>query len=142
MLPTPTEISRSSALPSAKWREAADAGFQILPDMLLKHQKALGLNATDMVVLINLTSFWWYAEKLPFPRSRLIAQRMGADVRTVQRSLAKLQELGLVERITADTGAGEQTVFSLEGLVRELSKYARRDLAYRPRPQVAADAAD
>jgi hypothetical protein len=42
-----------------KWQEAAKAGFQLLPDLLLRHQADLGLTATDLVVLINLTMHWF-----------------------------------------------------------------------------------
>ena len=64
---------------------------------------------------------------------------MGVDVRTVQRSFAKLQDDGLIEKVTIQTEFGEQTVFTLDGLLRELSKHARSDPAYRPRVRIAAD---
>src|SRR6266702_8494237 len=49
--------------PFEKWGEGLNAGFQLLPDMLLKHQHKLGLTATDLVVLINLTMQWWYRDR-------------------------------------------------------------------------------
>ncbi|MGB4106564.1 MAG: hypothetical protein WBK55_02055 [Alphaproteobacteria bacterium] len=59
MMEKDSAITSPKNQPSAKWGEAANAGFQILPDVLLKHQKDLDLNPTDLVVLINLTSYWW-----------------------------------------------------------------------------------
>ena len=83
-----------------KWGLAGRAGFQILPDVLLKNQVALGLDNTDVVVLINLTMHWWYEDIKPFPRTTTIAKRMGCGVRTVQRSFLKMQNLGLIRKET------------------------------------------
>lgn len=122
-------------LPSvAKWGEVANAGFQILPDALLKHQRELGLDATDVLVLVNLTMHWWYADQKPFPRTTTIARRMNVSVRTVQRSMSKLQRLQLIERKKVDDEHGqERTVIDLEGLIATLEPYALTDPGYRPR---------
>ena len=76
-LPTPDSTSKVSTLsdevgaekdrafgdannltaPMAKWGLALDGG-QVLPDLLLKHQRDLKLTTTDMVVLLNLTMAW------------------------------------------------------------------------------------
>lgn len=115
----------------AKWGEAANAGFQIIPDVLVKNQKRLGLSPTELVVLINLTMHWWYPERKPFPRSRTIAARMGVEVRTVQRALAQLRDLGLIRREKIETPDGSSTVIELNGLVDALSALALEDVAYR-----------
>lgn len=118
-------------LASAKWEDAAKAGFQILPDVLFKHQHALGLSAVDLVVLANLTLHWWYPDQKPFPRGSTVARRMGVDVRTVQRSLARLIELGLVRREKV-AGTGPEK-FDLSGLVERLNTLARSDASYQHR---------
>ncbi len=82
----------------AKYGLAADGGFQAVPDLLLKHQKALGLSATDLVVLLNVLMHWWTPETKPFPRAITISKRMGVTPRTVQRSLRNLQRLDLIRR--------------------------------------------
>jgi Helix-turn-helix domain len=117
----------------AKWGKAADAGFQLVPDVLLKNQSNLGLTAIELVVLLNLTMHWWYPAQKPFPRSTTIAERMGVDVRTVQRALKQLAELGLIQRVAVQTEAGEGTVIDLDGLVNQLRKRAVQDPAYRRR---------
>jgi predicted transcriptional regulator len=120
-----------------KWQEAAKAGFQLLPDLLLRHQADLGLTATDLVVLINLTMHWWYPDQRPFPRSSSIAKRMGIDRRTVQRSLAKLSEKGLVEKVTENLGDGsKRQVCDLTGLQQCLSDLAKSDPVYLMRTGV------
>lgn len=114
-----------------KWGDAAEAGFQTVPDILLKKQVELGLSATDMLVLLNVTVHWWYKERMPFPRTSTIAARMGVDARTVQRSLKKMVALGLVTREVVETENGDsQYVVDLENLVARLGDYARSDEAF------------
>lgn len=131
----PSVEQRHPSRVAAKWGEAVNAGFQMIPDVLFKNQKRLGLSATETVVLLNLTMHWWYAEQRPFPRSTTIADRMGIDVRTVQRALRRLNELGLIERVNVDTETGVSTVIDLSGLVKLLSDLALNDVGYRPRFQ-------
>ena len=123
----------------AKWGEAGRA-FQLLPDILLKKQVELGLTATDMLVLINITMHWWYADKKPFPRTSTIAARMGIEPRTVQRTLKKLSELGLVQRRpeTAEDGTARM-VCDLSGLVARLEKYVEFDRDYQIRTRSQAE---
>ena len=119
-----------------KWGAAIDAGFQLVPDVLLKNQARLGMSATETVVLLNLTLHWWYPTRHPYPRPATIARRMGVSARTVQRALGRLSELGLVERLKdngAAAGGPVSTAFRLTGLVHELEPLAREDVAYRPR---------
>jgi Mn-dependent DtxR family transcriptional regulator len=51
-----------------------------------------------VVVLLNLTLFWWFRDQPPFPRSSIIARRMGVSARTVQRVFKKLERLGYIRR--------------------------------------------
>ncbi len=47
----------------AKYGEAAVAGFQAVPDLLLRNQAKLNLSPTNLVVLLNVLMHWWYPEK-------------------------------------------------------------------------------
>ena len=113
--------------PSAKWGDGINAGFQILPDVLLKNQNALNLTPVELIVLINITMHWWYEDIKPFPRTTTIAKRMGVTSRTVQRAMQRLQALGLIK---LEKGK-EQTVFDLSGLVKKLQQYAKSDPGYK-----------
>jgi hypothetical protein len=138
----PAPISAITGRPSAvtgKWGVAADAGFQMVPDVLLKSQAVLGLSATELVVLLNLMMHWWYPEQKPFPRATTIAERMSIEVRSVQRAMARLRELGLIKREKIATEAGERTVIDLGGLVARLGELAVCDVAYRPRLAASAE---
>lgn len=128
------ERMSTQALSSAKWKEAAKAGFQLLPDVLLKKQSDLELSATDLVVLINITMHWWYADQRPFPRASVIASRMGVETRTVQRSMKRLAELGLLRKEIENKGTGrERQVCDLSGLVDRLDRIAQNDPDYLAR---------
>lgn len=117
-----------------KWQKAADAGFQMLPDILLKKQFELGLSPTEMLVLLNITMHWWYADQRPFPRTTTIAKRMGVDERTVQRAMRRLINLGLLEKEKEETqGGAQREVCDLSGLVERLSAFAEREADYRVR---------
>jgi DNA replication protein DnaD len=107
-----------------------------LPDVLLKNQALLGLSAVDLVVLINLLSYWWFVEHKPFPRATLIARRMNVTTRTVQRSIQKLVEKGFLARRTqVGPEDVERDVLDPEGLVSKLEKLARHDPIYAVREQ-------
>lgn len=117
-----------------KWGEAANGGFQTLPDILLKKQVELGLSPTDMLVLLNLTMHWWYAHIRPFPRTSVIAQRMGVEMRTVQRSLRKMMDLKLIARAKEkDENGDERLVYDLTGLIERLERFIVSDIDYRIR---------
>lgn len=116
-----------------KWGEAARAGFQAVPDLLLKQQETLKLTPTELVVLLNVLMHWWYREQKPFPRPTTIARRMGSTVRTVQRAITKLEREGLVQR---QRGPKNVMVLDPDPLVRKLSELAKTDLDYLRRTGV------
>lgn len=115
----------------AKYGEASVAGFQAVPDLLLRHQANLGLSPTDLVVLLNVLMHWWYPSQKPFPRSTTISKRMGVSARTVQRSLNHLEELRLLARVVED----DRTYLDPSPLVEKLSDLARSDTDYQIRRQ-------
>ncbi|MGL4094379.1 helix-turn-helix domain-containing protein [Agrobacterium cavarae] len=83
--------------------------------------------------MIHIRERRWYAEQKPFPRSTVIAKRMGVEPRTVQRSLKKLSDLGLVQRYKEAFVDEERVVCDLSGLVQRLAVYAQADPDYQLR---------
>lgn len=114
---------------SAKWGSAVSSGrngYQVLPDILLRSQRQLDLDATDVLVLINITLHWWEPERWPHPRPGAIAKRMGVTVRTVERHILRLCERGLVEWMPWESNGDGPSIrrFNLQGLVEKLEELA------------------
>lgn len=120
----------------AKWGDAALAGFQPVPDLLLRKQRELSISTTDLVVLLNILMHWWYADHLPFARPTVIARRMGLNVRTVQRSVRDLEALGFIRKCRDMRG---YSVFDPLGLVEKLGIIAQTDPHYLARRKADED---
>lgn len=126
----PTHEGGGEARIREKWGEAIVPGFQAVPDTLLKNQDRLGLNPTELVVLLNVLMHWWYAGKKPFPRPTTIAKRMGSTVRTVQRAINQVVALGL---LIPEQGPDQEDFLNPEPLVQKLGELARSDPEYASR---------
>jgi len=123
---------------AGKWGVAALAGFQPLPDVLLLKQKELGLDAVDIIVLLNVTHYWWFRDRPPYLRTNLIAERMDVTGRTIQRVIKKLQEKGYIrrEKWTDEKGETYPAIF-FDGLIRKLEVLACADPRLEQRIQKA-----
>lgn len=106
-------------------------GFVAIPEAMLRGQKDLGINPTEMVVLQNILMHWWHPDKMPFPSNEGIAKRMGVETRTVQRAMRSLETQGLIEReVTRYQDKESQSIISkrhinLTGLVAKVQDIAR-----------------
>jgi hypothetical protein len=132
--PPPADISGAAPTlqEDKKWGVALRAGFQQVPDVLLKNQARLGLAPLELVVLLNLTLHWWKHDNLPYPTINTIAQRIGVGRRTVERALKQLEQRGLVMRARYERLDDGRVIrrFDLSGLVAKLQTLARRDRAF------------
>lgn len=110
-----------------KWgKTVVKAGFTIVPSILLKAQRRLGLNPTHLAILMHLCDMWWVADRPPFPNKSTLSQRLGIGERQIQRYLAELEEAGLVRREQryASHGGKLSNTYHLDGLVGRLRKLA------------------
>jgi predicted transcriptional regulator len=110
-----------------KWgSQALCLGWVPVPASLLFLQSKLNISPTEMNVLINLLLHWWRAGDKVYPSQDAIAHRMGVSKRTVQRSMDKLEGLGLVERISTarNTKYRGRNIYNLEPLAKTLSLHA------------------
>lgn len=98
------------------------AGFQAVPDMLLREQGKLGITNSELAVLLNISMYWWEADKWPYPSNAQIAQNTGMAVRSVQRAVSGLEKKGLIERVHTDDSVAYRTrmYFNLSGLIEKL----------------------
>lgn len=134
------ESAKPATEPSAKWGDAVRAGYQILPDALLRGQHLLKLNPTDIVVIANLNQAWWFHDSRPFLQPHTIAKRMGVSERSVQRSLSRLRKMGYLEQVREQQEDGTtRYLHDLTGLKVRLEQLARRDMQYSVNLRGGAD---
>ena len=110
-----------------KWgKQVMSVGFNILPSLLFKAQKRLGLTSQQMMVLLHLSDHWWEAKNKPWPAVGKISDRMGIQRRQVQRIITDLETAGLVIRIerTAKHRGKLSNAYDLSGLVKRLKEIA------------------
>lgn len=123
--------SDAQTAPEAKWGDAIKAGYQALPDALVRGQHLLKLTSVDMMVIANLNQAWWFAERLPYLTPMTIAKRMGVSERSVQRSLQKLRKKKWVLQARKREADGTVRYYhDLAGLRAVVEELARRDIRY------------
>jgi len=110
-----------------KWgKEVMSHGFCIVPSLLLRAQQRLGLNPTQLAVLLQLADFWWDEARKPYPSKAALSERLGLSPRQVQRYIAELEKAGLLSRIerTAPHKGKLTNEYDLSGLVQKLQALA------------------
>lgn len=112
-----------------RWgRRTIQRGWAAVPRSLLESQDYLGLQGTDVVVLVHLIFFWRRANQLPFPSPKRIAQEMGIAEAEVENSLNRMESKNLLKRVVRED---LPTAFDLNGLVEALDKRSEMVLARR-----------
>lgn len=110
-----------------KWgKEVMKLGFSIVPSLLLRAQRRLGLNPTQLAILMQLADYWWEAERKPFPSKQALSERLGLSPRQIQRHIAELEKAGLVKRIErrAPHKGKQSNFYDLSGLIERLQALA------------------
>jgi len=118
----PGKASRES---EKKWGKAVmDLGFCVMPSLIFRAQQRLGLNPTQLAVLLQLADYWWQKERIPYPSKKTLSDRLGLSPRQIQRYIAELEQAGLVERIErrAAHGGKQSNGYDLSGLVQRLKQ--------------------
>ena len=120
----PRKSTRSS---EDKWgAEVMGLGFCVLPSLIFRAQRRLGLNPNQLAVLLQLADFWWDAGRKPFPKKADLAERLFLSERQVQRHIADLEQKGYVQRIErrAAHRGKISNEYDLAGLVAKLKELA------------------
>lgn len=133
-------MGEDSATPTAKWGKVADNGFTVLPLDLFKAQRFLGLTATEMLVLLNILTYWWRSERKPFPRTSTLAERMRLDIRTIQRAQNTFIQKGLLKKIRQKDDMGltknqklkSHVAYDPAGLIQALIRFQNDDWENAP----------
>jgi DNA-binding transcriptional regulator YhcF (GntR family) len=121
-----------------KWTATLmDAGWTVLPSIILERQQALGLDAVDVNILLHLARHWWHADSLPHPSKRTVAECMNIDVSTVRRRIAALEASGFIRRKPRFDPKYGQTSneYDFTGLIEAATPYALEVLEERKERQ-------
>lgn len=106
---------------------------EILPALLLRAQRRLGLSPTQLALIIQLSDFWWDDGKIPWPKKETVGQRLNLSDKQVQRIVRDLEERGYVQRVKRVTRHGRTSNgYDLSGLVRKLQELAPEFAAVHP----------
>ena len=122
-------LSRSKVEPVSekKWgNDVIELGYSIVPSLIFKAQRRLGLNSVELNLLLHLMDFWWGHNQMPFPSKTTLAERVNLSPRQLQRYLTALEEAGFIQREARYAGhKGQQSNrYNLNGLVNKLKKLA------------------
>ena len=110
-----------------KWSpELIEAGWTVLPAALIEHQRALGIDAIDINIILHLANRWWTADNRPMPSKNSMAEAMHIDPSTVRRRIQAMEKAGFVrreERRISKVGS-KTNVYHLDGLIEHLKPFA------------------
>ncbi len=108
-----------------KWGgKVMGVGFCIVPSLLLRAQARLGLNPTQLAIILQLCDYWWDNDRKPYPSKKALSERLGLGERQIQRYLAELEQAGLIRRVERRAGHGGKLSnrYDLGGLVDRLKE--------------------
>ena len=104
-----------------------DAGWTVLPSIILEKQHAIGLDPFDVNILMQLARHWWFNDNLPHPSKTTLAECMGIDPSTVRRRIAQMEKDGLIRRVARyDPKHRGQTsnFYEFDGLIQAATPFA------------------
>jgi hypothetical protein len=117
-----------------KWSKTLmDAGWTVIPSVIIERQAALGLDSVDMNIIIHLAQYWWTADRLPSPAVPTIAKAIGLKTRAVQKRLRRLEALKFIEchpRPLASKN-NDTNLYSFQGLIAAATPFAQEALVTR-----------
>jgi DNA-binding MarR family transcriptional regulator len=120
--PEPAKDRRSER----KWGKAVmDVGYAIIPSILLRAPRRLGLSPTQLAIVLVMAEFWWDPDKNPWPSKAELSNRLGLKERQLQRHIAELEKAGLITRRQRFIRGRKTTnEYDLSGLVAKLKTLA------------------
>jgi DNA-binding MarR family transcriptional regulator len=131
---TKTEAQEQFKRNERKWtKPLMDAGYTVIPYVILDRQDSFGLTPLEVNVLMHLANHWWHPDNLPRPKKASLAKRMSVSERTVQRAIAHLEEMGFIQRKARHNPQGGQgaNFYDFSGLIAKAHPYALEEIARR-----------
>jgi predicted transcriptional regulator len=128
---TETEATKALRTNEKKWtKPLMAAGWICFPSTIIERQRALGLDALDINIVLHLAMYWWHEGSKPHPSKRTIAQALNVEERTVQRRIARMEAIGFIRREERRVpGQGSRTnLYHLDGLIKAAEPYAEEKI--------------
>jgi hypothetical protein len=110
-----------------KWSpELMEAGWTVVPSILLEKQDTFGLDAIDMNILLQLARYWWYPDNPPHPSKAAIAKALGIHESTVRRRIAGMEKSNFIRRVARfNKLRGQDTnSYHFDGLITAAKPFA------------------
>jgi predicted transcriptional regulator len=97
-------------------------GYAGVPSILIQAQRRLGINSTQMNIIVQLLDYWHEPSRKPFPTKKDLAQRIGLTSKTIQNNIRELETAGLIQRHQRKTASGDWTsnIYDLNGLIEKV----------------------
>jgi hypothetical protein len=91
----------SISIPEEQWDVEVNHkfGLCLIPSLLLRSQQPLGLNPTQLLLLVQLCDLSSDPGQNPAPSKKTLSERLGLSERQIQRHLSELEKVGLISRI-------------------------------------------
>jgi len=110
----------------SKWSEQIlGYGFTAVPNLLLRHRRAIGLTSTECLVIIAIDSFRWTSQD-PWPSLEALSKRCGYSPRTLTRTITSLEEKNVIRRVKRP---GTSNSYDLSPLIYWLDHFAETELS-------------
>ncbi len=119
------KANQASLASERKWgRAVMKLGFSIVPSLIFRAQQRLGLNPTQLAILLQIADFWWDHNRKPYPSMKTLGERLNLSPRQIQRYMDGLEKAGLMKRVErhARHRGRLSNEFDLSGLVERLAK--------------------
>lgn len=130
----PTKKSEANAtdalrLNELKWsKPLMAAGYTVIPNVIIENQRAIGLDALDLAIVMHLAMHWWYPENKPRPSKSTIAKALNLHPRTIQKRLASLEAAELIKR---ESRSSRENFYHLDGLIEAALPFAKERVRER-----------
>jgi len=104
-----------------------DAGFTMVPNILIEKYRKIGLNDKQLLVVICLLKYA-FGKKITYPSQKTIARVTGQTERNVRRMIRELKMMGYItvyKRYYKEEGKNPKrisNVYNLKGLLRKLKE--------------------
>lgn len=119
----PKAASKKTSSTERIWGKAVYShGYAGIPSLLIQGQRRLGINSTQMNIIIQLLDYWHEPTRKPFPMKKDLAKRIDVTEKTIQNNIRAMEKAGLIRREMRKTAAGDwnSNIYHLDGLIAKV----------------------